>query len=95
MGNAIVKCGLPREELFITAKIWITNAGYEKAKDSIDESLKKLKTDYIDLLLIHQPFGDYYGSYHAMEEAYKAGMHGIVFKNFEDANQKLESLLDD
>lgn len=78
VGNAIVKCGLPREELFITTKIWITNAGYEKAKASIDESLKKLKTDYIDLLLIHQPFGDYYGSYRAMEEAYKAGKVRVI-----------------
>lgn len=83
VGNAIVKCGLPREELFITTKIWITNAGYEKAKAYIDESLKKLKTDYIDLLLIHQPFGDYYGSYRAMEEAYKAGkVRAIGVSNF-------------
>lgn len=83
VGNAIEKCGLPREELFITTKIWITNAGYEKAKASIDESLKKLKTNYIDLLLIHQPFGDYYGSYRAMEEAYKAGkVRAIGVSNF-------------
>ena len=73
VGQAIVKCGLPREELFITTKIWISNAGYEKAKASIEESLKKLKTDYVDLLLIHQLFGDYYGTYRAMEEAHKAG----------------------
>ncbi len=71
VGNALVKCGLPREEFFITTKVWISNAGYEKAKVSIEESLKKLQTDYIDLLLIHQPFGDYYGTYRAMEEAYK------------------------
>ena len=83
VGNAIEKCGLPREELFITTKIWITNAGYEKAKKSIDESLKKLKTDYVDLLLIHQPFGDYYGSYRAMEEAYKDGQaRAIGVSNF-------------
>ncbi len=83
VGNAITKCGLPREDLFITTKIWITNAGYEKAKASIEESLKKLKTDYIDLLLIHQPFGDYYGSYRAMEEAYKAGkVRAIGVSNF-------------
>lgn len=83
VGNAIVNCGLPREELFITTKIWITNAGYEKAKASIEESLKKLKTDYVDLLLIHQPFGDYYGSYRAMEEAYKAGKaRAIGVSNF-------------
>ena len=78
VGNAIEKCGLPREELFITTKIWITNAGYEKAKASIKESLRKLKTDYIDLLLIHQPFGDYYGSYRAMEEAYNEGLVGAI-----------------
>ncbi len=83
VGNAIVKCGLPREELFITTKIWITNAGYERAKASIDVSLKKLQSDYIDLLLIHQPFGDYYGSYRAMEEAYNAGkVRAIGVSNF-------------
>lgn len=83
VGNAIEKCGLPREDLFITTKVWITNAGYEKAKASIEESLKKLKNDYIDLLLIHQPFGDYYGSYRAMEEAYKAGkVRAIGISNF-------------
>ena len=59
VGNAISKCSVPRGELFITTKVWISNAGYEKAKASIDESLRKLKSDYIDLLLIHQPFGDY------------------------------------
>ncbi len=83
VGNAIVKCGVTREELFITTKVWISNAGYEKAKASIDESLRKLKTDYIDLLLIHQPFGDYYGTYRAMEEAYKAGkVKAIGVSNF-------------
>ena len=83
VGNAIEKCGLPREELFITTKVWISNAGYEKAKASIDESLKKLKTDQVDLLLIHQPFGDYYGTYRAMEEAYKAGKaRAIGVSNF-------------
>ena len=83
VGNAIEKCGLPREELFITTKVWISNAGYEKAKASIEESLKKLKTDYVDLLLIHQPFGDYYGTYRAMEEAYKAGKaRAIGVSNF-------------
>lgn len=83
VGNAIEKCVLPREELFITTKVWISNAGYEKAKASIEESLKKLKTDYVDLLLIHQPFGDYYGTYRAMEEAYKAGKaRAIGVSNF-------------
>lgn len=83
VGEAIAKCGLPREELFITTKVWISNAGYEKAKASIEESLRKLKTDYVDLLLIHQPFGDYYGTYRAMEEAYKEGKaRAIGVSNF-------------
>lgn len=83
VGNAIEKCGLPRSELFITTKVWISNAGYEKAKASISESLKKLKTDYIDLLLIHQPFNDYYGTYRAMTEAYKEGkLKAIGVSNF-------------
>lgn len=83
VGAAIAKCGVPREELFITTKVWITNSGYEKAKSSIDESLRKLQSDYIDLLLIHQPFGDYYGTYRAMEEAYKAGkLRAIGVSNF-------------
>jgi 2,5-diketo-D-gluconate reductase A len=56
VGNAVRKCGVPREELFITTKVWISNGGYEKAKASIDESLRKLQSDYVDLLLIHQPF---------------------------------------
>ena len=59
VGDALAECGLPREEFFLTTKVWITNAGYEKAKASIEESLKKLRTDYLDLLLIHQPFGDF------------------------------------
>lgn len=83
VGNALAKCGLPREEFFITTKVWITNAGYDKAKDSIEESLKKLQTDYIDLLLIHQPFNDYYGTYRAMEEACEAGkVRAIGVSNF-------------
>ena len=83
VGNAMVKCGLPREDLFITTKIWISNYGYEKAKASIEESLKKLQTGYIDLLLLHQPFGDYYGAYRAMEEAYKEGkVRAIGVSNF-------------
>ena len=69
VGAAVAKCGVPRSELFLTTKIWITNAGEEKAARSIDESLRKLRTDYVDLLLIHQPFSDYPGTWRAMEKA--------------------------
>ena len=83
VGEAISKSGIPRQELFLTTKVWISNAGEEKAARSIDESLRKLKTDYIDLLLVHQPFGDYYGIYRAMEKAYKAGKaRAIGLSNF-------------
>ncbi len=83
VGSAVKKCGVPRAELFLTTKVWISNASYEKAKASIEKSLKNLQTDYIDLLLIHQPFGDYYGAYRAMEEAYRAGkLRAIGVSNF-------------
>lgn len=83
VGAAIADCGVPRDRLFLTTKIWISNGGYEKAKASIDASLKKLRTDYVDLVLIHQPFNDYYGTYRAMEEAYKAGkIRAIGVSNF-------------
>ena len=83
VGEAVAKCGVARDELFLTTKVWISNAGYEKARMSIDESLRKLRTDYIDLLLIHQPFNDYYGTYRAMEEAYTVGkVRAIGVSNF-------------
>ena len=83
VGRAVEKSGVPREELFLTTKVWICNGGYEKAKASIDESLRKLRTDYLDLLLIHQPFNDYYGTYRAMEEANRAGkVRAIGVSNF-------------
>lgn len=83
VGNAVKKSGIAREDIFITTKVWISNAGYEQAKASIDESLRKLQSDYVDLLLIHQPFNDYYGTYRAMEEAYKAGKaRAIGVSNF-------------
>ena len=86
VGEAISKSGIPRGQLFLTTKVWISNAGEEKAARSIDESLRKLKTDYIDLLLVHQPFGDYYGTYRAMEKAYKTGKaRAIGLSNFYDA----------
>lgn len=73
VGRAIAKCGVPREELFITTKLWVQDASYEGAKQAIETSMKKLGLDYIDLYLIHQPMGDYIGAWRAMEEAYKAG----------------------
>ena len=83
VGAAIVKSGIPRNELFIVSKVWISNYGYEKAKASIEESLKKLGTDYIDLMLLHQPFCDRYGAYRALEEAYKDGkLRAIGVSNF-------------
>lgn len=83
VGEAISESGIPREEIFLTTKIWIDNYGYEKAKASIDESLRKLKTDYVDLFLLHQPFSDYYGAYRALEDAYKAGKaRAIGVSNF-------------
>ena len=83
VGNAVRKSGIPREEFFITTKVWISNAGYEKAKASIEESLRLLQTEYIDLMLIHQPFNDYYGTYRAMEEYYKVGkIKAIGVSNF-------------
>ena len=83
VGKAIKKSGIPREEFFITTKVWISNAGYEKAKASIEESLEKLDMDYLDLLLIHQPFNDYYGTYRAMEEMYKeGGLRAVGVSNF-------------
>lgn len=83
VGKAIADCGVPREELFITTKVWISNAGEKQAAASIDDSLAKLGSDYIDLLLIHQPFGDYYGTWRAMEAAYKVGkVRAIGLANF-------------
>lgn len=83
VGGAVAKSGIPRSELFLVSKIWISNYGYEKAKASIDESLRKLGTEYLDLMLLHQPFCDRYGAYRALEEAYREGkLRSIGVSNF-------------
>lgn len=83
VGDAIVECGVPREELFITTKVWIDHYGYEECKTSVEESLRKLKTDYLDLCLLHQPFSDYYGAYRALEDLYAEGkIKAIGVSNF-------------
>ena len=83
VGAAVRASGLPREDVFITSKIWVSNMTYERATASIEESLRKLDTDYIDLMLLHQAMGDYPGAYRAMEDAYKAGkLRAIGVSNF-------------
>ncbi|MBO7456278.1 MAG: aldo/keto reductase [Paludibacteraceae bacterium] len=84
VGAAIAKSGIKREDIFIVTKVWITNAGEEKAARSIEESLRKLQTEYVDLLLIHQAYGDVFGSWRAMEKAYKEGKtRAIGVSNFQ------------
>ena len=86
VGRAVQRCGVLREELFLTSKLWVQDAGYDAAKKAIDTSLKNLQTDYLDLYLIHRPFGDYYGAWRAMEEAYDAGkIRAIGLSNFDPA----------
>lgn len=83
VGRAIQRSGVPREELFITTKLWVQDAGYESAKAAFAKSLKKLQLDYLDLYLIHQPFGDYYGAWRAMEDLYREGkIKAIGVSNF-------------
>ncbi len=83
VGNAVRRSGIGRREIFLVSKVWISNYGYERAKASIDESLRRLQTDYIDLMLLHQPFCDRYGAYRALEEAYKEGkLRAIGVSNF-------------
>lgn len=83
VGNAIANSGIPREEIFITTKVWIENFGYESTKASVLESMRKLKTNYIDLMLLHQPFADYYGAWRALEDLYSEGkLKAIGISNF-------------
>jgi 2,5-diketo-D-gluconate reductase A len=83
VGNAIKRAGVPREELFITTKLWIQDAGYESTKQAFERSLQRLQLDYLDLYLIHQPYGDIYGAWRAMEELYRAGqIRAIGVSNF-------------
>ncbi len=84
VGEAIAKSGIPRDEIFLVTKVWISNNGEQKAAASIDESLRKLRTDYIDLLLIHQAYGDVFGTWRAMEKAYRDGkVRAIGVSNFQ------------
>jgi len=104
VGSAWRKSGIARNELFIVTKVWITNSGEERAAESIDESLRKLQTDYVDLLLIHQPYGDVFGTWRAMEKAYKDGKTRAIgvsnfqagrffdFVNFADAKPMVNQL---
>ncbi len=83
VGRAIARSGIPRDELFLTTKLWVSETGYEKTKAAVEKSMKRLGTDYLDLYLIHQPYGDYYGSWRAMEELYFEGtLRAIGTANF-------------
>ena len=83
VGQAIAESGLPREEFFITSKVWLDNYGYEKAYQSVLDSLEKMGLDYLDLMLLHQPFSDYYGAYRALEDLYREGkLRAIGVSNF-------------
>lgn len=82
-GAAIQKSGVAREDIFLTSKVWVEHYGYEECKKSVEESLRKLKTDYLDLMLLHQPFSDYYGAWRALEDLYEEGkLRAIGISNF-------------
>ena len=83
VGNALVKSGIPRKDIFLTTKVWVEHYGYEAAKKSVLESMRKLRTNYLDLVLLHQPFSDYYGAYRALEDLYDEGkLRAIGVSNF-------------
>ena len=83
VGNAIKKSGIPRNEIYLTTKVWVEHYGYEECKKSVEKSMEKLQTNYIDLMLLHQPFSDYYGAYRALEDLYEAGkIRAIGVSNF-------------
>ena len=83
VGSAIRKSGVKREDIFLTTKVWVEHYGYDECRNSIEESLKKLQTDYVDLMLLHQPFADYYGTYRALEDMYDEGkLRAIGISNF-------------
>ena len=83
VGNAIAKSGIPRKDIFLTTKVWVEHYGYEKTKKSVLKSMQKLQTDYLDLVLLHQPFSDYYGAYRALEDLYDEGkLRAIGVSNF-------------
>lgn len=83
VGEAIQKSGVPRNEIFLTSKVWVDNYGYDKCRKSVETSMKKLKTDYLDLMLLHQPFSDYYGAWRALEDLYREGkIRAIGVSNF-------------
>lgn len=83
VGNAIAKSNIPREDIFLTTKVWVEHYGYEETKKSVLESMGKLQTDYLDLVLLHQPFSDYYGAYRALEDLYNEGkLRAIGVSNF-------------
>lgn len=83
VGEGLATCGVPRDEIFLTTKVWISNYGYERTLESIKKSLRRLRTDYLDLLLLHQPFSDYHGAWHALEKLYREGVvRAIGISNF-------------